>query len=647
MKSQSPSSISTLIGQSKVYAKCREMWGLDLRSIALFRVTLGIVCFGDLLLKYGDVEAFYTDYGIISRKTMLENFAPWYDFSFHMWNGGLLFQQFLFFIHALLCFGFILGWHTTLCNIGLYFFTRSIQDRLLIVLHSGDDVHRILLFWSIFLPMGACYSLDSGFSTYMTNSSEERKKTKKTFVLSSTTFALLSQMGMLYFISVFHKTGADWRTDFNATYYALHMDYYRTWIGDLFLSVPAIVPKALTFGVFWYEAIGPFLLLFPIWKTPYVRTFALFGFIMLHVGLGSCMRLGQFIYICICVELAFLPPLWWDKLAVYLRTKERQQLRVYYNQPNKNISFSRFLAVFFKTFFLIPETQILELNHIDTVGVHTDITDIEQGKKPNPYVWLAAEVGANGVKEKNIEALELLFRMSPVLWPLAFIAQLCSGCINIAFNFFQRITTTDATSSFFGIYVLPTAERPKTRTMRMRKKLFKLACNIFVGVLAIEMLSWNLESAHLYKNPPWVVEHLHIVGLEQVWRMFSPTPPHHHFWHVIEATLEDGSVVELLKDGALWTWTPNEPFTFDPPKSQYYTYNSHPWYKFWENFNWSEDPEPLRLGFGRWICREYNKRHGGTPKQLKTFNIWILWERINLDYTRSPGEKEVLWQHIC
>jgi len=121
------------------------------------------------------------------------------------------------------------------------------------------------------------------------------------------------------------------------------MDYYRTWVGDVFLSVPAIVPKALTFAVWWFEAIGkatlqldtlelqfdvsfitgPFLLLFPIWKTPYVRTFALFGFIMLHVGLGSCMRLGQFIYICICVELAFLPPLWWDKLAVYLRTKER------------------------------------------------------------------------------------------------------------------------------------------------------------------------------------------------------------------------------------------------------------------------------------------------------------------------------------
>ena len=59
MKSQSTSSFTSLLDQSKVIAKCREMWGLDLRSIALFRVTLGIVCFGDLLLKYGDVEGLF------------------------------------------------------------------------------------------------------------------------------------------------------------------------------------------------------------------------------------------------------------------------------------------------------------------------------------------------------------------------------------------------------------------------------------------------------------------------------------------------------------------------------------------------------------------------------------------------------------
>ena len=164
---------------------------------------------------------------------------------------------------------------------------------------------------------------------------------------------------------------------------------------------------------------------------------------------------------------------------------------------------------------------MLELNHLEATAVHGDV---EQGKKPSPYIWLAAEMGADGVKERNIEALVLLFKMSPILWPLAFLGntetmtnnkqqptnnnygdsvvvhplltylpcyqtvQLCSGCINIAFNFFQRVTTTDATSSLFGLYVLPTPERPKTRATRMRKRLLKIACNLFVGFLAIEML---------------------------------------------------------------------------------------------------------------------------------------------------------------
>jgi len=147
--------------------------------------------------------------------------------------------------------------------------------------------------------------------------------------------------------------------------------------------------------------------------------------------------------------------------------------------------------------------KVLELNHIEPSDVQMDI---EQGKKQSSNVWLVAEMGADGIKERNIEALVLLFKMSPILWPFAFLGnltnfifkathtltlplvQLCSGCINVACSFFQRITTTDATTSLFGIYVLPRPERPKTRNSRMRKRLLKIACNIFVGFLALEML---------------------------------------------------------------------------------------------------------------------------------------------------------------
>jgi len=639
--------LQSLLGvASGAISKCREMWGLDHRSLALFRVLLGIVCFGDCLLKYGDVEAFYTDNGIISRKTMFESFAAWYDFSFHTMNGSLAFQQFLFAIHFLLSFLFIIGYKTRLVTVLLYLWTRSVQDRLLIVLHSGDDVHRILLFWSIFLPLGACYSIDSCYFGPLSSSSAPKKQ-KSRFTISTATLALLLQMGLLYFTSVFHKIGADWKRDYTATFYAVNMDYYRTLIGDLFLIGPDWILKALTFGVWWWEAVGPFLLVLPIIKTPWVRTFAAFGFMMLHVGLGACMRLGQFIWICICVEFAFLPFQLWDWIEARLRTKERLGLRIYCNQPYKNVSFSRFFTTTFRTFFLIPETELFDLN-----SFNGSTTDIESGSgsgkfAPSSQTWLMTET-LQGTQSRNADAVVVLFRHSPLLWPFAGLMALSfvKGMVNFTFGHLQRLTTTDANTSFFGIYVLPT-EKVKSQSRRLRRVMGRILLNFVGGILLLALLLWNLHTIGWLKASPTLTEGIHIAGIEQSWRMFSPGPPHHHFWHIIQAKLADGSEVELFKDGALWTWKPNEPFSFTHPKDQFITYRSHPWYKFWESYNWNDASDVLRLNFGRWVCREYNKRHGGTPKELKTFNVWINWESVNLDHSRTPGDREILWQHVC
>lgn len=622
---------------------------MDHRSAALFRVTLGIVCIGDLLLKYGDVEIFYTDYGIISRKTMLESFAAWYDFSFHTWNGSLMFQRFLFAIHALVAICFTIGFKTRLMTVLLYLFTRSIQDRLLIVLHSGDDVHRILLFWSMFLPLNACYSVDSAIKNHLTDSTstEEKKKQHKISTFSSATTALLFQIGILYFVSIFHKNGPDWKSNYLATFYAANMDYYRTFIADILLAMPLFVSKALTFSVWWFEALGPFCLVFPVVKMPYLRMIGVVGFIMLHVGLGACMRLGQFIYIMIVVELSFIPHQIWDFILAYLRTKERTMLRIFYNQPQKHLSFSRIFAVLFKTFFLMPETMISDIN----ISSLNEIDDIESSKRvADTAAWLIVE-NASGAKFKNADALVVLYRASPLLWPFASIVNLAivKTIINQICGHLQRLTTVDAGVSPLGIYIPPIVKTniPKTRAAMIRKKIVKIGMNVVVGILLLEVLYWNGTTIHSFPHSQTVAEHLHIVGLEQNWRMFSPGPPHHHFWHVIPAQLADGTEVELFKDGALWNWTPNQKFTWDPPVDQYKTYNSHPWYKFWENFNWNEESETLRLNFGRWICREYNKIHKGTPKELKTFQIWIVWESVNLDGTRTRGDKENLWSHIC
>jgi hypothetical protein len=59
--------------------------------------------------------------------------------------------------------------------------------------------------------------------------------------------------------------------------------------------------------------------------------------------------------------------------------------------------------------------------------------------------------------------------------------------------------------------------------------------------------------------------------------MFAPQPPAAYAWHVVKGVLENGKEVELVKDSALFTWKPNDPFTWDKPQSDLMTRKNGKW----------------------------------------------------------------------
>ena len=77
----------------------------------------------------------------------------------------------------------------------------SVQARNFMVGHGGDVVLRMYLFWSIFMPLGDCYSLDS----ILNNKSNDKKKVY--IVFNVATVALQLQICFLYGFSAIHKTG--------------------------------------------------------------------------------------------------------------------------------------------------------------------------------------------------------------------------------------------------------------------------------------------------------------------------------------------------------------------------------------------------------------------------------------------------------
>ena len=88
---------------------------------------------------------------------------PYAWFSIHLASGYYTPQLILFIFHGILAFSFIIGYRTRMSTILLWLMTLSLQNRNLHILHGGDVLMRILLLFSIFLPLSDCYSVDNAY----------------------------------------------------------------------------------------------------------------------------------------------------------------------------------------------------------------------------------------------------------------------------------------------------------------------------------------------------------------------------------------------------------------------------------------------------------------------------------------------------
>ncbi len=283
--------------------KLSELFGTDLRSLAILRIGIALIIIIDLLFRFSDITAFYSDEGVLPRKVYLDYFDNWYV-SLNLINGLPQIQALLFLITEIFAFLFLVGFHTRFINIILWFLMTSINMRNQFILTGGDMLLTALLFWGMFLPLGARFSIDS----LIINT----KKLPKT-ICSLSTFAILFQIALVYIFSAINKIGPEWYKDGTAVYYALSMEQYTTPIGNFIHQFPRFM-KLLTFAIVWFQALGPLLLFTPFF-TGIIRTVTVFGFFIMQLGFGSCLTVGIFPFITTVAICTFLPEWFWDKLA--------------------------------------------------------------------------------------------------------------------------------------------------------------------------------------------------------------------------------------------------------------------------------------------------------------------------------------------
>lgn len=282
-----------------------RLFGVDLRSLALFRVGLGALVLADLWIRSGDLARHYTDAGWLPLAALRDVPDPAWTWSPYHLSGSYAWAAALFGLNALLGLGLLVGYRTRGCNLGCWLLMLSLQERNPLVLDGADMMFRNLLFWGNFLPLGARFSLDARRDPALARAPVR--------VAGWASLALLMQPVMLYEFAAMTKVQPEWIVEGTGLYYALMLDQLVKPLGLWLLGFPRLL-WVMNWGTLVWEYLGP-LLFFSPWRTAQVRLLAMATFVALQAGFGQCIRLMLFPWVSTLSLVPLLPPEFWGWLG--------------------------------------------------------------------------------------------------------------------------------------------------------------------------------------------------------------------------------------------------------------------------------------------------------------------------------------------
>lgn len=292
---------------SGLYLKIEELLGIDMRALATFRVMIASLILVDLVNRSFDLVAHYTDAGVVPRALVVEHAEQPWLLSFHMLDGGLALQIVLFIATAIAAMALLIGFRSRISCFVCWLLMLSLHVRNPFVNNLGDWLLVDLLFWGIFLPLGARYAWD-GLQKPAGQLLPPR-------AVSLATLGILLQIGLLYVLAGHHKISPVWHTDGTAVEFALKLDRIVAPAGQYLLLLPESVLRLITFATLYLEKWGPFLLLVPFF-TRQIRTGVALTFMLFHAGLAVSFELGVFPFICIAAWVLVLPSGFWDSVRI-------------------------------------------------------------------------------------------------------------------------------------------------------------------------------------------------------------------------------------------------------------------------------------------------------------------------------------------
>lgn len=320
----------------------RELISIDVRTLAVLRMGMASLILVDLLDRGRHIAEFYTDDGFMPREIVprIDELA----LSYHMLGGSFEFQLALFATAAVFAAMLLVGYRTRAASVMSWLLLVSLHNRNYFVSFGGDLELQRVLFWCLFLPLGARWSLDARRAP-----GELEPNVRVTSVASA---AVLIQVAYVYLFSGLSKTGPAWVGDYDAIYLALQNEFLVVGIGPWLRQYESLL-FVITPLVVYFERFSIFLFFCPF-RTPQVRCgmiLAIWGF---HLGTAAIINLSTFPLMCAVCALAYLPTWFWERVGGDESTGAEPRVIA---TPRPAVQVGLGLALVYTTAFLIADVN--------------------------------------------------------------------------------------------------------------------------------------------------------------------------------------------------------------------------------------------------------------------------------------------------
>ena len=570
-------------------------FSLDSRSLSFFRVGIGLTFLIDYLftrIPYADL--FYFRGGISSTNSHASSLAFIHSADWF---------QLLLLLSTILCFClFIVGYKTRYTSFIAWILLISIHTKNDMIVNSGDILGYLLLFWALPLPLNKHFSIDSAL--------KEQKPTEH-FSLFSIFF--IGQILLVYWMTFLLKNHPVWQNG-DAIYYAMMLDNFRTYWGDILLQYPYLM-KILTHITYYFiEGSVPLILLFAGF-IPQLRIFLIFLMLTFHISLNLTMHLGMFSYFSVLMWCALLPSEFWNYLKKYIPKKS---LHVYFDDKCFFCKKSTYLL---KTFLILP--------HIKLMPGQSNPSALSEMEKRNSWVvW-----DEDKAWQSHFSAFVELVSLSPLFFYLAPILRL--KWISSLGNKVYGVVSKKRNNLNLSI-------PEDVPFFQKRKWIFSLF--MFYSFCFLYVILWNVRTLNFkhYEKyfPRKYNEPGYFLHIAQYWSMFAPYPMKKGGYIILSATRKDDTKIDLWRNGAPVRITPQAPYRYDK------TFPVFRFRKMIENIIHKKNNPEIRKTYLRYLCRKWNKKLKENPiKRIEL--IYMSTVTPELGKPKAPAKQQSIASIKC